>query len=116
VRLRRVDGDLDAHSASGDIEIGDAGASVRGRTASGDITVLVARRGAVEVKAASGDVSVGVAQGVGVWLDLSTMSGDTTSDLAIGDAAPADGCDLRLTARTMSGDVHVTRAPATATA
>jgi len=109
---RHADGDIEVHSASGDIGVGSAGHSVRARTASGDIAVGVTRRGVVDVNSASGDVAVGVATGVGVWLDLSTMSGATTTDLAVGDHAPATGFDLRLTARTISGDVRITRTPA----
>jgi hypothetical protein len=112
IALRRIDGDAEVHTASGDVLVSQAGGSVRARTASGDIAIKVAQRGELEINSASGDVLVGVASGVGVWLDLSTMSGDTSSDLAIGDRAPAEGCDLRLTARTMSGDIQVSRAAA----
>jgi Putative adhesin len=113
VALRGAAGNIDANSASGDLAIGSAGASVRARTASGDIGIAVARQGSVEVDSASGDVSVGVAPGVGVWLDVSTMSGTTDTNLAVGDQPPATGCDLRITARSMSGDIEIRRAAAT---
>jgi len=112
VALRGAEGDIDAHTASGDIAIGAAGGSLRARSASGDVAVGETRRGTVEVNSASGDVAVGVSAGVGVWLDVSTMSGATDTDLDVGDAAPATGCDLRLTVRTISGDVQITRAAA----
>jgi DUF4097 and DUF4098 domain-containing protein YvlB len=107
--MRGADGDIELHSASGDIAVGTAGNSVRARTASGDIQIALTQRGAVEVNSASGDVAVGVATGVGVWLDISTMSGSTSTDLNVGDAAPTGGPDLRLTARTISGDVRISR-------
>lgn len=110
VALGGAAGEIDAHTASGDIAIGDASASVRARSASGDVAIASTRRGTVEVNTASGDVTVGVATGVGVWLDVSTMSGSTDTDLAVGDQQPASGCDLRLSARTMSGDVRIHRA------
>jgi len=113
VELRGAAGDIDAHTASGDIAIGSAGASVRARTASGDIAIAVARQGTVEVNSASGDVSVGVASGVGVWLDVSSMSGTTETNLAVGEQPPTNGCDLRIMARSMSGDIDITRAAAT---
>jgi DUF4097 and DUF4098 domain-containing protein YvlB len=86
---------------------------VRASSASGDVAIGVARRGTVEINSASGDVAVGVASGVGVWLDVSTMSGSTSTDLDVGEQPPPSGADLRLTARTMSGDVQITRALST---
>jgi len=112
VALASAARDIDAHTASGDVAIGTAGASVRARTASGDIAVGVVRQGTVEINSASGDVAVGVAAGAGVWLDVSTMSGNTATDLAVSDQQPAAGCDLRITARTTSGDVRIHRAAA----
>jgi hypothetical protein len=61
---------------------------------------------------ASGDVSVGVAAGTGVWLDLNTASGSTTSDLAMG-GGPSEGvreAALEVRIRTASGDIDVHRA------
>lgn len=110
VMVAAAGGDAEAHTASGDIAIRTAAASVRARSASGDVAVGVTRQGTVEVNTASGDVTIGVAPGIGVWLDVSTASGSTNTDLAVGDHQPASGCDLRITARTMSGDVRVHRA------
>lgn len=110
IALHDTGGEVNVHTASGGIMIGRAHGSVRARTASGDIAIKAAERGVLEINSASGDVTVGVAQGVGVWLDISTMSGDTHSDLAIGDSAPAAGYGLQLTARTMSGNVQIHRA------
>ena len=62
----------------------------------------------VEAKSTSGDIRVGVAPGIGVYLDLSTLSGTASSELD-----PADqsgGADMTLNCRTLSGDVLVTRA------
>jgi DUF4097 and DUF4098 domain-containing protein YvlB len=113
VAARAVAGDVELNSASGDLALGSAGASVRARSASGDIAIGVTRQGTVEINSASGDVSVGVAAGVGVWLDVSTMSGDTNTNLAVGDQPPTTGCDLRIMARSMSGDIDIRRAAAT---
>jgi len=56
----------------------------------------------------SGDVSIAVPGGVGVYLDLSAMTGDVRSDLA---PADSDGdAELSLHCRSISGDVHVTHA------
>lgn len=114
ITIGTAGGDVSAESASGDITIEHADASVRTSTASGDVHVGVARRGAVEVKSASGDAQIGVAAGTKVWLDLSTFSGKTSSNLAAGDApttaaAPAAGATLTLHVQTLSGDIDVRR-------
>jgi DUF4097 and DUF4098 domain-containing protein YvlB len=127
VEAERVDGDLRVESASGDVtggyvggqtrvstasgdvEIEQAGSGVLASTASGDVVVGTPRRGEVQVKTASGDISFRVSIGTGVWLDLSTMSGATLSDLDIESAAPARGPDLTLRARSLSGDIEVCR-------
>ena len=110
VAAQYVGGDARVDSASGGIEIGEAAASVRVTTASGAVRLGLARRGTVRVEAVSGDVSVGVAAGTGVWLDLRTLSGSTSSDLVVGDGAPPAGRDLELRIRTVSGDIDVHRA------
>lgn len=118
-RLNSASGDItaqhagkavDANSASGDIEIGRADADVTAKTASGDVKIGVAHQGEIKVHTASGDVSVGVAAGTGVWLDLGTASGKTTSDLNMNSAeAPPTGTALKIKARTASGDISLRR-------
>jgi hypothetical protein len=107
----RIGGDVSTHSASGDITISEVGGSVRAGTASGDIRIGAAGAGTVQVKSASGDVGVGVVPGTGVWLDLTSMSGDTRTDL---DMPPGGGepsaATLTVQVRTASGDIHVHRA------
>ena len=61
-----------------------------------------------EIKAASGDISVGVAPGIGVYLDLSSLSGTVSSELEPGEET--EGADMTLSCRTISGDVQVSRA------
>lgn len=109
ISVQAVDGEVTAHTASGDIEIARAGAGVNAKTASGDVRVGTARRGDIRVTSASGDVSVGVAEGTGVWLDLTTMSGATRSDLAVGEAVSEARKDLTVQVRTLSGDIDVHR-------
>ena len=134
VSLERAEGALSAQTASGDLEIGRAGgpASVRAasgdvlvrdaaanlsvQTASGDIRVEAVSAGEVSLQSASGDVYVGVRRGRRLWVDAKSMSGDTTSELKVGDA-PAEeeeGPLVELHVATMSGDVHVARAAAEA--
>lgn len=107
VRLDEV-GDLRAETASGDVEVGTAAGDVSVRTASGDVNVGSVAAGRTDITSASGDVHVDVAAGIGVYLDLSTLSGSATSDLE----AAADDHDATVTlrCRTISGDVRVGRA------
>jgi DUF4097 and DUF4098 domain-containing protein YvlB len=109
--VEQVGGDVSAHSASGDIAVDRVGGSFRATTASGDIQVGATTTGTVQVKSASGDVRVGVVPGTAVWLDLTSMSGDTRTDLEM----PQQGGDqsvatLTLQVRTASGDIDVYRA------
>jgi DUF4097 and DUF4098 domain-containing protein YvlB len=112
-----IGGETSAHSASGDISIDRVDGSIKATTASGDVRVGVASAGQTKINTASGDVSIGVATGIGVWLDLTTLSGDTNTDLAMpqggGDQSTAT---LSLVVRTASGDIDVHRATASAAA
>ena len=129
VKLVRVDGPLTVNTASGDLEVvrlqgegkvraasGDiwieeADASLKVQTASGDVEIKSVREGDVVLQTASGDIEVGIKQGSKLWIDAKSMSGETSSELEIGDA-PADGegpmVEVRATA--MSGDIRVKRA------
>jgi len=112
LRIGDVSGDVSADTASGDISLRSGGGSLRAKSASGDIAVGMVRQGRAQIGTASGDVQVGVAAGTGVWLDVDTASGRSTSDLTMhGDIPPADGpAKLELRIRTASGDIHVHRA------
>jgi DUF4097 and DUF4098 domain-containing protein YvlB len=111
VLARSVAGQTRVNTASGDVQIDQAGSGVSVNTASGDVTVGTPRQGDVQAKTASGDVSLRVPAGTGVWLDLSTISGTTHSDLDMTGEAPATGHHLTLRVRTLSGDIEVFRAP-----
>jgi len=107
VRLSDV-GELRAETASGDVQVGTAAGDVSVRTASGEVRIGAVAAGRTDITSASGDVSVDVPAGIGVYLDLSTLSGSATSDLQ----ATAGDHDTAVTlrCRTISGDVRVGRA------
>jgi DUF4097 and DUF4098 domain-containing protein YvlB len=107
-----VIGDVIAETASGPIRVGSCGGSLRAKTASGAIEIGMLRQGEAVIGTASGDVQVGVAAGSAVWMDLSSASGRSTSDLtARGETPPTDGpVELQLRVRTASGDIRVHRA------
>jgi len=115
VRGGYVAGNVTSRSASGDTTIEIVGGSLKAQSASGDIKIGSITAGTARVSTASGDVELGVAQGTSVWLDLSSVSGATVSDLNVTDAAPAGGsASLNLHVRTASGDISVRRAVASA--
>ena len=112
LRIGDVTGDVSADTASGNIRTGALAGSAKVSSASGDIEIGSLRQGTATVRTASGDIQVGVAAGAGVWMDLSTASGRSTSDLtAHGEQPPAgQPTELELRVRSASGDIHVHRA------
>ena len=93
---RRLDGTTTITIGSGDIELREVGA------------------GSVKVRAISGDVQIGVREGMGIWMDVSSTRGDVHSGL---DAAPRSeptdaGPQLELIVNTVSGDVDISRVAA----
>jgi DUF4097 and DUF4098 domain-containing protein YvlB len=111
VRGGVVGGDFISKSASGDVIIEAVGGSVRSSSASGDFQFGNVARGQTNVHSASGDVTIGVAEGTAVWMDVSTISGDTRSELNVSDSSPSgSSATLELSIRTVSGDVLIRRA------
>ncbi|HEX7082622.1 MAG TPA: DUF4097 family beta strand repeat-containing protein [Gaiellaceae bacterium] len=111
VTIEAAEGPLSVNTASGDVHVGDAFADVKANTASGDLRVSAVQEGTVTVNSASGDVEVGVRRGARAYLDCSTVSGDARSELEPTDDEPdGDGPFVEIRARTMSGDIRITRA------
>lgn len=114
VWLRSAGGDVTAETASGDIEIGTAAASATARTASGNVRIGSLATGHAELTSVSGRIAVGVAPGVGVYLDLASLTGQVRSELGRSDTDGQAELDLRC--RTVSGDLRVARAAVTSDA
>jgi DUF4097 and DUF4098 domain-containing protein YvlB len=111
IRVDRIDGDATIRSASGDVEIQEAASSVTVQTASGDQRLGTVSQGSVVMQSASGDLIVGIRRGSRVHIDAKTMSGDTSSELVVGDEPPpGDGPTVDLRATAMSGDIRILRA------
>lgn len=112
IRLGRIGGSLGANSASGDVSVEAVGSDAKANTASGDISIEEVAHGETSVNSASGDVRIGIRRGSRAHLDCSSVSGDTRSELDVGDDEPqGEGPLLRIRARTVSGDIAVVRAP-----
>ena len=106
-----VEGEATLRSASGDVSVDEANASVTVQTASGDQRLGSVSSGRVTMQSASGDQTVGIRRGSRVRIDVRSMSGDTTSELDIEDAPVlSDGPEVELRATSMSGDVRILRA------
>jgi DUF4097 and DUF4098 domain-containing protein YvlB len=110
IRIGSATGDVLVRVASGRVEIGTAEGSVSAESASGDITVDEVSRGRVEVSVASGDVRIGVRAGAVARLDLFTITGRARSELPVEEAAPEGGSTVDIRAKTVSGNVLITRA------
>jgi DUF4097 and DUF4098 domain-containing protein YvlB len=115
IEIDVVRGPANVATASGDVTIGEAYDNVNANTVSGDQSHGAVMRGNVTAQSVSGDVEIAVRRGSQVYLDCTTVSGDTNSDLDVSSDAPAgDGPQLELRARTVSGDITIRRAPAPA--
>ena len=115
VSLDVVRGPVNAATASGDLRIGAAWDNVNANTVSGDQEHGAVLRGTVAAHSVSGDIHIGVRRGSKVFLDCNTVSGDTRSELELTTEAPSgDGPLVEIRAKTVSGDIAITRAPAPA--
>ena len=116
VRLRHAAADVAVTTASGDVRLGIVGGSAGVQTASGDVEIASVSAGEANVKTVSGDTSVGVARGTEAYLDLYSLSGDISSQLEemSSGADSGSGAGLRVICRSISGDIQISRAAATA--
>jgi putative adhesin len=109
------EGALSVNLVSGDLTVRAAGGSVETHTVSGDQRLEAVGPAPVSANSVSGDVLVRVRRGATVWLDVRSISGDTQSDLELGDGPPADrAAVMELRVNTVSGDVRIERAAAAA--
>src|SRR5215467_282597 len=110
-RVRSVGGAVRINSASGDVAIGHCAGSVTARTASGDVRLDAVASGVVELNSATGDMQVAVMPGLGVYLELSSLSGSVRSHLDEVDSPEGDAdAAVQIRVRTMSGNIRITKA------
>lgn len=112
VRLGTVAGAVSATLVSGDLAIDAASTDLSARTVSGDQRIGAIREGQIKLQSVSGDVRVGIRRGTRLHLDVNSTSGDVSSELDVKDT-PSDApgrSEARLVAKTVSGDVEITRA------
>lgn len=105
VQVDHHTGTLSVKTGSGDLRVIDAAGEVSMATGSGDAVVDRISTGALGFTGASGDVRIGVAPGIPVWTEVSTVTGRLESRLQ-GRGEPAQGDPFVVVrARTVSGDI-----------
>jgi DUF4097 and DUF4098 domain-containing protein YvlB len=116
VTIGHCAGRLKANLVSGDLTVRTADGEVEAHTVSGDQRLETVGPAPVAANSVSGDVLVRVRRGATVWLDVRSISGDTQSELDVGDGPPADSDHvMELRINTVSGDVRIERATADVT-
>lgn len=113
IRMSGISAHTEIKSGSGDVTVGAVDADLGVRTGSGDIMINDAKSGQLRFTSGSGALHVGVHPGVAAELDLTSGSGRTRSDLEVGTEAPSSPARLRISGRTGSGNVLVTRSTVT---
>ncbi len=110
VKVQRAAGDVAVSTASGDITIERAEGRLEVKTASGDISIGCCSGPSVEASSMSGDVELGLPEGTRVEAEIDSLSGDVVLPTR---RPPNGGTDrnLKLRAKTVSGDVRVRRVP-----
>ncbi len=123
VVLRESSDEAVLHTTSGNIRVERPRADLMARSVSGDVRLLDLVSGRVESVTVSGDVELGIHPGSLAAIDLTTVSGNTQSDLEVTDDLPVDDTatevetgdqtavlDIRV--KTTSGDIRLRRAVA----
>ena len=116
ISLEGAEGTGTVRTGSGNVRLGSVnlGAVTHGvsaRSGSGDLTVVDACAGGLELATGSGQLRVGIHPGVLAELDVSSGCGRARSDLPVGGPPTDADVTLRVRARTGSGDALVTAAP-----
>jgi Putative adhesin len=113
VAVERAEQAVRAQLVSGDLVIRDALDSIDATTVSGDQRLEAVSAGSITLQSVSGDINVGVRPGRNVWMDVRSLSGDTSSRLTATDE-PSGGDEpvVELRIKSVSGDVEIESAAA----
>jgi DUF4097 and DUF4098 domain-containing protein YvlB len=110
VAIDEVGGMLKVKAGSGDIVVQAPGRGVDAMSGSGDLVFKRVEHGRVKAKTGSGDVTVGVANGTAAYLDVTSVTGDVSSELDGAEAPTDDAPTAEILVQTGSGDVVLQRA------
>jgi hypothetical protein len=112
IAVRATRSRLEATCSSGSIEVDHAVGAVTAKTSFGHVRIGSVSAGTVRLESSYGELEVGVAEGVPVWLDVSSERG-TVRNLLDASGPPAEGESfVELRARTGHGMIIVRRSPA----
>lgn len=108
-RLGDVSGALKLSGADGTVSVERAESDVEMKITKGDIRIGEVRTGSVDLSTTVGSVQVGIRSGTSALLDVSSLVGSVVNELD-GAAGPTGKDRVKLSARTLHGDVRVHRA------
>jgi DUF4097 and DUF4098 domain-containing protein YvlB len=111
--LERVGGRLRVNAVSGDVVVRHAAGPVKADTVSGDLELASVEGGRVELNSVSGDLRVGIKRGSRLAVDATAVSGELESEIELASDVAAGGTDgpvVDLRARSISGDLRISRA------
>ncbi|TWS19237.1 DUF4097 domain-containing protein [Tsukamurella asaccharolytica] len=110
IRIGETGGGVEANLSYGDLDIDRANSSVGAKTAYGAITLNEVSGGVIDLESSYGKLTVGVAEGVPAWLDLSSKEGRVRNHLDehVPDSLTGDHVAVR--ARAKFGDIDIRRA------
>jgi hypothetical protein len=111
VSVEAAGGDLDARLSYGELVVGSALASVTAKSSYGGIVLGEVSTGSIAADSSFGAISIGVREGVPVWLDLASKEGRVRNELETDGAQPAPGePSVAVRARTQFGTITIRRA------
>lgn len=105
----RVGGSLSHACGSGDVRADTVGGTVRTRSGSGSVTIGAAH-GDVDLGSGSGTMQIGIPAGRTARLNITTGSGQVTSELPIDAVSTTKAAPITIRVRTGSGDIRLLRA------
>ena len=116
VRVGAVAGAVEVNTASGGCHLAAAGDVLDVRSASGDVVIKRFDGSDLRAKSMSGDVRIGFPPGRTLDIDLSTITGSVRNAFDLdaggvsGSGSSGNGARVRVSARTVSGDIVLDRA------
>ena len=110
IRIGETSGGVEANLSYGDLDIDRATSSVSAKTAYGAITLNEVSDGVIDLESSYGKLTVGVAESVPAWLDLSSKEGRVRNHLDENLPDSITGDHVAVRARAKFGDIDIRRA------
>lgn len=104
-----VTGSLDVSGALGNIDVGRLSGDLIAKTSYAGIRVDRVESGTLSLTTSYGSVEVGVPEGTGAWLDVSSRHGTVRNELRPAEGPSGDTATAQIHASTGYGDVVVRR-------